>query len=122
MSAPAGRAVLITGCSSGIGLAAARGLAGRGYRVLASARRPESRAALAGEGFETVALDLGEPAGVGRTHRQLVGASEGDAGRQVFGRDALSSVLDLDDNLAGFVMGRYDDDSARRCVALAVLQ
>lgn len=37
---PSDRPVLITGCSSGIGLATARGLRDRGYPVFASARRP----------------------------------------------------------------------------------
>jgi len=35
------RAILITGCSSGIGYACAHGLRERGYRVFASARKPE---------------------------------------------------------------------------------
>lgn len=35
------RSILITGCSSGIGLACARGLSARGWQVLATARRPE---------------------------------------------------------------------------------
>lgn len=50
--------VLITGCSSGIGYAAARTLQERGYRVFASARKPEDVARLAAEGLETLQLDL----------------------------------------------------------------
>ncbi|MGE3832965.1 MAG: SDR family NAD(P)-dependent oxidoreductase, partial [Parvibaculaceae bacterium] len=34
-----GRTILITGCSSGIGLACAKGLKARGWRVFATARR-----------------------------------------------------------------------------------
>ena len=33
------RSILVTGCSSGIGYATARGLQQRGYRVIASARK-----------------------------------------------------------------------------------
>lgn len=52
------RAVLITGCSSGIGLCLARGLYARGYRVLAGARKPEDVATLPDQGFEALQLDL----------------------------------------------------------------
>jgi len=52
------RSVLITGCSSGIGYCAARGLRDRGYRVFATARRPGDVKRLADEGFESLLLDL----------------------------------------------------------------
>ena len=52
------RSVLITGCSSGIGYACAHGLAKRGFRVIATARKPEDLERLAAEGLDTVALDL----------------------------------------------------------------
>jgi NAD(P)-dependent dehydrogenase (short-subunit alcohol dehydrogenase family) len=51
------RTVLITGCSSGIGYDAAHGLAKRGWRVLATCRRPEDCARLESEGLESFALD-----------------------------------------------------------------
>lgn len=49
---------LITGCSSGIGHAAAHALVRRGWRVFASARRPEDVARLRAEGLDSLVLDL----------------------------------------------------------------
>jgi NAD(P)-dependent dehydrogenase (short-subunit alcohol dehydrogenase family) len=57
MSEPS-KAVLITGCSSGIGRATAERLSRAGYSVYATARRPESVAALKDAGCETLALDV----------------------------------------------------------------
>jgi NAD(P)-dependent dehydrogenase (short-subunit alcohol dehydrogenase family) len=58
VSGATSRAVLITGCSSGIGEAAARRLASRGWTVYASARRRESIAHLAETGCELLELDV----------------------------------------------------------------
>ncbi len=58
MSDGASKAVLITGCSSGIGEATARRLAGHGWSVYASARRVESIEHLVDGGCKLLQLDV----------------------------------------------------------------
>lgn len=60
------KSVLITGCSSGIGLCAARGLARRGWRVFATARSEEDLQNLHGEGLQTLPLDLADSTSIHR--------------------------------------------------------
>jgi NADP-dependent 3-hydroxy acid dehydrogenase YdfG len=58
MSSGVSKAVLITGCSSGIGEATAKRLAGHGWSVYASARRLESIEHLEGFGCKLLRLDV----------------------------------------------------------------
>ena len=52
------KSILITGCSTGIGLCVAQALQLRGYRVFATARNDEDVAKLNAMGLESLQLDL----------------------------------------------------------------
>lgn len=58
------KSILITGCSSGIGLCVAQGLAGRGHWVFATARKTEDVERLQAEGLESLLLDLNDSASI----------------------------------------------------------
>jgi NADP-dependent 3-hydroxy acid dehydrogenase YdfG len=69
-------AVLITGCSSGIGHQTASRLAAKGWTVYATARQPERIADLADRGCMTLALDVADEASM----RDAVAAVEAEHG------------------------------------------
>ncbi|UAK71543.1 SDR family oxidoreductase [Aeromonas enteropelogenes] len=75
------RFVLITGCSSGIGLAAAKALGEHGFTVIASARKAEDVTRLQQAGLLTVQLDLADPASI----EQGAGAALALAGGRLYG-------------------------------------
>lgn len=54
------RSIIVTGASSGIGAYCVRALKADGWRVFATARKPEDIAALQAEGFETFYMDYRE--------------------------------------------------------------
>lgn len=66
------RPVLITGCSSGIGFAAAKFLKDIGYRIIASARKSEDVEKLKALGFECVQLDLDDSASIHDAVKEVV--------------------------------------------------
>jgi NAD(P)-dependent dehydrogenase (short-subunit alcohol dehydrogenase family) len=76
-SKTAPRSVLITGCSSGIGYTCAHGLARRGWRVIASARKPADVERLCGEGLTAVQLDLDDPESIGQAVGQVLEVTGG---------------------------------------------
>ncbi|HCR3981739.1 TPA: SDR family oxidoreductase [Kluyvera ascorbata] len=86
------KSVLITGCSSGIGLESALELKRQGFRVLAACRKPEDVKRMNGMGFTGVLLDLDSPESIDTaaeevialTHNRLFGLFN-NAGYGVYG-------------------------------------
>jgi NADP-dependent 3-hydroxy acid dehydrogenase YdfG len=93
-------AILITGCSSGIGRATAARLAASGHRVYATARKLDAIADLAASGCRTLALDVTDE----KSMRDAVAAvedAEGAVGVLVnnagYSQSGAVETLDLDD-------------------------
>lgn len=71
------KSILITGCSSGIGLTAAVALQQRGYRVLAACRRAEDVASMNALGLEGVLLDLDDERSVHKAAAEVIERTNG---------------------------------------------
>jgi len=72
-----GKTILITGCSSGIGLSVAEGLRQRGYRVFATARQMKDVASLQDRGLESLQLDLADSVSINRAVDEILNRTFG---------------------------------------------
>jgi len=101
----ASKAVLITGCSTGIGRATAERLASSGFTVYATARRPEAVADLEGKGCRTLALDVTDEESMSAAVR-VVEEAEGAVGVLVnnagYSQSGAVESIPLDDVRAQF--------------------
>ena len=91
------RTILITGCSSGIGLASARVMKARGWRVIATARRDDDLAMLRADiGVDAVHVEMSDPASVAQCADRALAISGGriDA---VFNNAAYGQVGAIED-------------------------
>ncbi len=71
------RSILITGCSSGIGYHVAHGLQKAGYRVFATARKPEDVTRLQQEGLESLLLDLNDSSSITDAVQKVLKLTDG---------------------------------------------
>ncbi|MGH2713134.1 MAG: oxidoreductase [Thermoleophilaceae bacterium] len=98
--APVSKAVLITGCSTGIGRATAERLARSGMTVYASARRPESIEDLKAAGCRALALDVTDEDSM-RAAVEEVDRTEGAVGALVnnagYSQNGAVETVELDD-------------------------
>ncbi|MDA1107627.1 MAG: SDR family NAD(P)-dependent oxidoreductase [Proteobacteria bacterium] len=69
--------IVITGCSSGIGLCLAENLHAQGHRVFATARKPEDVERLAARGLESLRLDLDDSASIHAAVDEVVRRTQG---------------------------------------------
>lgn len=90
------RSILITGCSSGIGLSAAHIMRGRNWRVFPTARSQADVDRLSDLGFEAFRLDYEDPDSIEATAREVLQLTDG----------ALSAVFN---NGAYAVPGALED-------------
>jgi NAD(P)-dependent dehydrogenase (short-subunit alcohol dehydrogenase family) len=71
------RNILITGCSTGIGRAAAVGMKRRGWRVFATARSPEDIASLEADGVTALYLDYADESSIAAAAEAVLAATDG---------------------------------------------
>jgi NAD(P)-dependent dehydrogenase (short-subunit alcohol dehydrogenase family) len=71
------KSILITGCSSGIGLCVARGLKARGYTVFATARKSQDVDRLRQEGLMSFPLDLSDSVSIKSAFNQVLAENGG---------------------------------------------
>ena len=96
------KSVLITGCSSGIGLCIAHGLQSGGYRVFASARKQSDVEELKKLGFDSLLLDLSSSSSI---------------------NSAISKLFDQTDNLFALINnGAYGQAGALEDISREALE
>uniref|UniRef100_A0A6V7KSL0 Ketoreductase domain-containing protein n=1 Tax=Bracon brevicornis TaxID=1563983 RepID=A0A6V7KSL0_9HYME len=108
------KTVLITGCSSGIGLIAALDLRQSGYRVLAACRSAEDVQRMNTLGLEGIALDLDDPDSVDAAAEQVIALTGNrlyglfnNAGYGVYGPLNTISRQQLEQQFASNLFGTH---------------
>jgi NAD(P)-dependent dehydrogenase (short-subunit alcohol dehydrogenase family) len=101
------RSILITGCSTGIGFAAARDLKQRGWRVLATARRPADIARLSAIGLEALPLEMTDPASIASCAARALELTGGKLGA-LFSNAAYGQIGAVEDLTADVLRQQFE--------------
>jgi len=102
------RTILITGCSSGIGLAAAAGMKARGWRVFATARQAEDLARLRDEvGVEPLELELLDPKTIARCAQHVLSETNGQLDA-LFNNAAVGQIGAIEDLTADVLREQFE--------------
>lgn len=102
------RTILITGCSSGIGLASAVGMKARGWRVFATARKTEDLARLREEvGVEPVVLELRDPDTITRCVDHVLTETDGQLDA-LFNNAAVGQIGAIEDLTADILREQFE--------------
>ena len=96
------KSVLITGCSSGIGLESALELKRQGFHVLAGCRKPDDVERMNSMGFTGVLIDLDSPESVDRAADEVIALTD----------NCLYGIF----NNAGFAIYLTANKSESRCI------
>ncbi len=102
------RTILITGCSSGIGLAAAAGMKARGWRVFATARQDADLARLRDVvGVEAVDLELRDPGSVARCAEYVLAETDSHLDA-LFNNAAVGQIGAIEDLSADVLRAQFE--------------
>ncbi|WP_312632821.1 SDR family oxidoreductase [Pseudescherichia sp.] len=108
------KSVLITGCSSGIGLEAAVELKRQGFHILAACRKPDDVSRMNGMGFTGILLDLDSPESVDRAADEIIARTDNrlygifnNAGYGVYGPLATISRQQMEQQFSTNFFGAH---------------
>ncbi len=99
--------ILITGCSSGIGLCCAKGLQARGYRVFATARKAQDVEALNEQGLESLQLDLDDSHSIHQAVDEVL-KHTGDTLDALFNNGAYGQAGAVEDLSRGVLRAQFE--------------
>jgi NAD(P)-dependent dehydrogenase (short-subunit alcohol dehydrogenase family) len=101
------RTIIVTGASSGIGAYCAEALRAEGWRVFATARKPEDIAALASRGLEAFYLDYREPESITKLFDDVMQRTDGKLDA-LFNNGAYSQAGAVEDLSVGALREQFE--------------
>ena len=109
------KSVLITGCSSGIGLESALELKRQGFHVLAGCRKPDDVERMNSMGFTGVLIDLDSPESVDRAADEVIALTDNclygifnNAGFGMYGPLSTISRAQMEQQFSANFFGAHD--------------